>query len=67
MRCNAGVGTSESVVVINTGHDYMGGTRGSGIVFNATDVLGMSVVRGIKEAGAVCEICVCVGPGRCRR
>ena len=29
-------------------HDYMSGTRGSGIVSSAADVLEMSVVRGIR-------------------
>ena len=34
------------VVVVRAGHEYVGGTRGSGIVSSADDVLGMSVVRG---------------------
>ena len=33
----------EGVVVVNAGHDYVGGTRGSGIVSSAADVLGVSV------------------------
>ena len=38
----------------------MGGTRGSGIVFSAADMLGMSVVRGMKGVGGVCEMCICL-------
>ena len=34
----------------------MGGTRGSGIVSSAADVLGMSVVRGIRGVGGMCEM-----------
>ena len=29
-------------------HDYVGGTHASGMVFNAADMLGMSVVCGVK-------------------
>ena len=36
------------VVMMSAGHDYVGCTRGSDIVSNAFDVLGMSVVRGMK-------------------
>ena len=45
---------------------YMGGTRGSCIVSSAADVLGMSVVRGMKGLGGVCKMCV-FGSGRCRK
>ena len=38
----------------------MGGTRRSGIVSNAADVLGMSVVRGMRGVGGVCAICMCL-------
>ena len=31
---------------MSTGHENVGGTRGSGIVSSASDVLGMSVMRG---------------------
>ena len=34
------------MVVVSAG--YVGGTRGSGIVSRAADVLGMSVVRGMR-------------------
>ena len=34
-------------------HEYVGGTRGPGIVSNAADVLGMSVLRGMKGVGEV--------------
>ena len=33
------------VVVVSAWHEYVGGSRGSGIVNSAADVLGMSVVR----------------------
>ena len=36
---------------------HVGGTCGSGIVSSAADVLGMSVVRGMRRVGGVCEIC----------
>ena len=39
---NAGV---RGVVAVSAGHEYMGGTRGSGIVYSAADVLGMTEVR----------------------
>ena len=44
--------------VVSAGH--VGGTRGSGIVSNAADVPGMSVVRGKKGVGEVCEMCMCL-------
>ena len=34
---------------------YMGGTRGSGVLSSACDVLEMSVVRGV---GGVCDMCM---------
>ena len=39
----------------------MGGTRGSGIVSSAADVLWMSVMRGLRVDG-VCEMCMCLAP-----
>ena len=36
----------------------MGGTRGSGIVSSAADVLGMSMVRGMRGDGGMCEMCI---------
>ena len=41
----------------------MDGTRGSGIVSNAVDVLGMSVMYGVKGVGGVCEMCMCLAQG----
>ena len=35
--------------------------RGPGIVSNAADVLGMSVVRGVKGDDGVCEMCLSRG------
>ena len=40
-----------------------GWTRGSGIVFSAADILGMSVVRGMRGVGGVCEMCLCLARG----
>ena len=34
-----------------------------GIVSSAADVLWMSVVRGMRGVGAVCEMCMCLAPG----
>ena len=42
------------------------GTRGLDIVSSASDVLGLSVVRGIRGVGGVCYMCV-FGSGRRRR
>ena len=41
----------------------MGGTRGSGFVSTATDVLWISVVCGMWGVG-VCEMCMCLVLGR---
>ena len=50
-----------NVAVVSAGH--VCGTRGSGIVSSAVDVLGMSVVRGVGGAGGVCEMCMCFTRG----
>ena len=42
--------------MVNAGH--VDGTRGSGIVSCAADVLCMSAVRGMRGVGGVCEMCV---------
>ena len=47
--------------VVSAGH--VGGTRGSGIVSSAADVLWMSGVRGIGGLGGVCEMCMCLARG----
>ena len=54
---NAGVGSGGSVVAVSP---YMGGTRGSGDLANAGDVLGMSVVICV---GGVCDMCMCLARG----
>ena len=38
----------------------MGGSRGSGVLFSTSDVLEMSVVRGV---GGVWDMCMCFGCG----
>ena len=42
--------------MLSAGH--VGGTRGSGIVSSAADVLWMSVVRGMRGVGEVCDMCL---------
>ena len=42
---------------------HVGSTRGSGIVSSAADVLWMSVVRGMRGVGGVCEMCMCLARG----
>ena len=49
---------------------YMGGTRGSGVLSSAGDVLEMSVVRGLglgfTNSGGTwgkCDMCLCFGYG----
>ena len=41
-------------------HEYVGGTRGSGMVSSAADVLGLNVVRGMRGVG---EMCMCLARG----
>ena len=52
---NAVVGDGGCVVAVIPKHEYVGGTCGSGIVSSAADVLGMSVVRGMRGVGRVCR------------
>ena len=54
---NAGVRSGGGVVAMSA---YIGGTRGSGVLASAGDVLEMSVVRGIGE---VCVMCMCLARG----
>ena len=42
---------------------HMGGTRGSGTVSSAADVLWMSMVRGVRGVGGLCEMCMCLTRG----
>ena len=44
--------------MMSAGH--VGGTHASVIVSSAADVLGMSVVRGMRGVGGVCEMCMCL-------
>ena len=46
------------MVVVSAGH--VGAIRGSGIVSSASDVVGISVVRGMRGAGGVGEMCMCL-------
>ena len=45
------------------GSEYMGGTRGSGFVSTANDVLEMSVVLGVRGICGLCEMCMCLARG----
>ena len=56
-------GDGGAVVAVSEGHEYVCGTCGSGIVSSATDVIGMSVVRGMSGVGGVCEMCMCLTRG----
>ena len=47
--------------MVSAGH--VGGTRGSGIVSSAADVLWMSVVRGMRGVGGFCEMYMCLARG----
>ena len=42
---------------------WVGGTRGSAIVSSAADGLWMSVLRGMRGVGGVCEMCMCLVRG----
>ena len=56
-------GTGHGVVVVSAENEYVVGTRSSGIMSSAADVLGMSVVRGMRGVGGVCEILMCLARG----
>ena len=56
--CNAGVRDGE--VLLWCMHEYVGGTRGSGFVSNAADMLRMSMMRGMRGAAGVCKMCMCL-------
>ena len=47
--------------MVSAGH--VGVTRDSGIVSSASDVLWMSVVRGMRGVGGVCEMRMCLARG----
>ena len=49
------------VVSVSAGYKYVDGTCGSGYASSTADVLGMSVVRGMRGVGGVCEMCMCCG------
>ena len=58
---NAGVGMDEVVVVVSAGH--VGGTRGSGMVSSAADVLWIRAVRMMRGVCGVCVTCMCLARG----
>ena len=47
--------------MVSAGH--VRGTRGSGIVSSAADVIWMSVVRVMRGVGEVCDMCMCLARG----
>ena len=55
------MGDGCDVVVVSAGH--VCDTRGSGIVSSAAAVLWISVVRGMRGIGGVCEMCMCLVRG----
>ena len=57
---NAGLGPGGGEDAVSAGcvYMYMGSRRGSGVVPSADDVLQMSVVRGVRGVGIVCEMCI---------
>ena len=55
------MGDGGGVVVVRGWH--VGDTRGSGIVCSIVDVLGMSVVRGMRGVSGLCEMCMCLAQG----
>ena len=44
--------------MVSAGH--VGGIRGPGIVSSSADGLRMTVVRGMRGVGGVCEMCMCL-------
>ena len=42
------MGDGEGVVAVSKGHEYVCGTRGSGSMSSAADVLGKNVLRWIR-------------------
>ena len=47
--------------MVSAGH--VGGTRDLCIVSSPVDVLGISVVRGMRGVGGVCQLCMCLARG----
>ena len=43
---------------MSAGCECMGGTHCSGVVSSAYDELEMSVMRGVRGVGGVCEMCM---------
>ena len=41
--------------MFSAGHEYVGSTRGSGIVSSVNAMLGMDVVHGMRGVRGVCE------------
>ena len=54
-------GDGGEVVVVSAGH--MGCLPGPGIGSSTDDVLGISMVRGMRGGDGVCEMCMCLARG----
>ena len=48
---------------MGAGCEYLGGTCGSRFAFISDDVLEMSFVRGVRDVGELCEMCMCLALG----
>ena len=60
---HAGVEDEGGLVAVSAWHAHVSRTRGSVSVSSPADVLGMSVVRGMRGVGGVCEMCMCLARG----
>ena len=49
--------------MVGAGHECVGGTRSLGVVSSVADVLGLSMVRGMRGVGGVCEMGICLARG----
>ena len=55
---NTGGEDGGGLVVMSAEHEYMGGTCGSGSVSCADYMIEISLVRGMRGVGGLCEICM---------
>ena len=54
------MGAVGCVVAVSAWCEYVCGTRGSGFVSTANNMLEMSVVRGMRGVGGVCDLGMCL-------
>ena len=48
------------MVVVSAGHEGVGGTRGESTVSSAAAVPGIISLHRMRDAGGVCEMCLCL-------